>query len=138
MGIEKRGMPFEDQELTSQRRVMIPATIWMLAGVVISIFVPIGMDVLLFLGLIVAAIGMILVALVFQSFAKKPVLATEGIHRYSRNPNYIGWTLLLRTNDHWLVGINLEYLFPCVSDIHCMLSTLECATRGEVSSRQIW
>lgn len=85
-------MPFEDPELTSQRRVMIPAVIWMLSGLVIGAFVPINFGVQFYLGLVVAMIGLILVGIVFHSFANQPGLATTGIHQYSRNPNYIGWT----------------------------------------------
>jgi protein-S-isoprenylcysteine O-methyltransferase Ste14 len=89
---KKRGSPFEDPELTSQRRVMIPAAIWMLSGLVISLFVPIDLGLLFYPGLVIAAIGLVLVAMVFHSFSKQPGLATSGIQRYSRNPNYIGWT----------------------------------------------
>ena len=89
----KRGMPFEDPDLTSQRRFMIPAAIWMLGGLVISIFVPINFGVLFYLGLVVVIIGLILVGVVFYSFSIQPGLATSGIQRYSRNPNYIGWTI---------------------------------------------
>jgi protein-S-isoprenylcysteine O-methyltransferase Ste14 len=89
---KKRGSPFEDPELTSQRRVMIPAALWMIGGLVISIFVPIDFGLLFYPGLVIAAIGLVLVGMVFYSFAKQPGLATSGIQRYSRNPNYIGWT----------------------------------------------
>ncbi|MFX1483620.1 MAG: methyltransferase family protein [Promethearchaeota archaeon] len=90
---KKRGSPFEDPELTSQRRFMIPAVIWMLIGLVISFFVPIEYGLLFYPGLVIALLGIILVAIVFHSFAKQPGLATGGIQRYSRNPNYIGWTI---------------------------------------------
>jgi len=89
---KKRGSPFEDPELTSQKRVMIPAAIWMISGLAISIFVPINSGLLYFTGLIIAIIGLVLVGIVFHSFAIQPGLATSGIQRYSRNPNYIGWT----------------------------------------------
>ncbi|NHJ15283.1 MAG: DUF1295 domain-containing protein [Candidatus Thorarchaeota archaeon] len=90
---KKRGMPFEDPELASQRRAFIPAAIWMIAGLVISLFVPIGVGLPLYMGLVVAAVGLLLVGWVFYSFANQPGLATGGIHSYSRNPNYIGWTV---------------------------------------------
>ncbi|MFX1543669.1 MAG: methyltransferase family protein [Promethearchaeota archaeon] len=89
----KRGAPFEDPDLTSQRRVMIPAAIWMFAGLAISLFVPINFGELALGGLAIAVIGIVLVGIVFYSFANQPGLATKGIHRYSRNPNYIGWTV---------------------------------------------
>jgi len=89
---KKRGAPFEDPELTSQKRVMIPAAIWMISGLVISLFVPLNSGLLSYAGLIIAIIGLIIVGVVFHSFANQPGLATKGIQRYSRNPNYIGWT----------------------------------------------
>jgi protein-S-isoprenylcysteine O-methyltransferase Ste14 len=89
---KKRGSPFEDPELTSQRKVMVPAAIWMIGGLVISLFVSIDFGLLFYLGLLIAAIGLVLVGIVFYSFAKQRGLATGGIQRYSRNPNYIGWT----------------------------------------------
>ncbi len=89
----KRGSPFEDPDLTSQRRVMIPAAIWMIAGLAISIFVPINLGLLPAVGLVIAIIGIVVVGAVFYSFANQPGLATQGIHSYSRNPNYIGWTV---------------------------------------------
>ena len=89
----KRGMPFEDPDLTSQKKVMIPATIWMIAGLAISVFVPISSGVLLGAGLAIAIIGFVLVGIVFYSFANQPGLATQGVHRFSRNLNYIGWTV---------------------------------------------
>ncbi|MFW9846646.1 MAG: methyltransferase family protein [Candidatus Thorarchaeota archaeon] len=89
----KRGAPFEDPDLTSQRRVMIPAAIWMIAGLAISFLVPINFGELALGGLAIAIIGLVLVGIVFYSFANQPGLATEGIHGYSRNPNYIGWTV---------------------------------------------
>lgn len=90
---KKRGMPFEDPELASQRRAMISAALWMIGGLIISIFVPIGTGFVFYIGLAIAVIGIVIVGLVFYSFSKQPGLATEGIHRYSRNPNYIGWTV---------------------------------------------
>jgi protein-S-isoprenylcysteine O-methyltransferase Ste14 len=90
---KKRGSPFEDPELTSQRRVMIPAAVWMFSGLIISFLVPIDFGLLFCPGLAVATVGVVLVGVVFYSFAKQPGLATSGIQRYSRNPNYIGWTI---------------------------------------------
>jgi protein-S-isoprenylcysteine O-methyltransferase Ste14 len=90
---KKRGMPFEDPELASQRRFMIPAALWMIGGLLISLFVPINLGPLFFVGLGIAIVGISLVGMVFYSFAKQPGLATGGIQRYSRNPNYIGWTI---------------------------------------------
>jgi protein-S-isoprenylcysteine O-methyltransferase Ste14 len=90
---KKRGEPFEDPELLSQKRVMIPAMLWILGGFVISLFVPINFGILFYFGLTFAIIGVIIVGYVFYSFAHNPGLAIRGIYRYSRNPNYIGWTI---------------------------------------------
>lgn len=90
---KKRGSPFEDPELIAQKRFMVPAAFWMFGGLLISLFVPIVFGLLFFVGLAIAVIGMIIVAIVFNSFANQPGLATGGIQRYSRNPNYIGWTI---------------------------------------------
>jgi len=90
---KKRGSPFEDPELTSQRRVMIPAAIWMISGLLISLFVSINSELLFWPGLVIAVIGLFIVGIVFYSFANQPGLATGGIQQYSRNPNYIGWTI---------------------------------------------
>jgi protein-S-isoprenylcysteine O-methyltransferase Ste14 len=90
---KKRGMPFEDPELTSQRKYMIPAAIWMIGGLLISFFVPINLGPLFYIGFGIAVVGIILVGIVFYSFAEQPGLATGGIQKYSRNPNYIGWTI---------------------------------------------
>jgi protein-S-isoprenylcysteine O-methyltransferase Ste14 len=89
---KKRGMPFEDPELTSQKRVMIPAASWMLCGLVVSLFVPINFGVLFIPGLVIATLGLVIVGLAFYSFSEQAGLTTIGIQRYSRNPNYIGWT----------------------------------------------
>ena len=90
---KKRGSPFEDPELTAQKRVMVPAAFWMFGGLLISLFVPIVFGLLFFVGLTIAITGMVIVVIVFNSFANQPGLATGGIQRYSRNPNYIGWTI---------------------------------------------
>ena len=89
---KKRGMPFEDPELKSQRRVMIPAMLWMIGGLVISLFVPISFGLLFVPGRVIAVVGLVLVSIAFYSFSEQPGLTTTGIQRHSRNPNYIGWT----------------------------------------------
>jgi protein-S-isoprenylcysteine O-methyltransferase Ste14 len=88
-----RGEPFEDPELLAQKKAMIPAMTWILGGFVISLFVPINFGFLFLIGLLLAVIGVIIVGYVFYSFAHNPGLAIRGIYRYSRNPNYIGWTI---------------------------------------------
>ena len=89
----KRGEPFEDPELTSQKRVIVPAMLWMIGGLIISIFVPINLGPLFYGGLALAIIGLVIVGCAFYSFAHQAGLTTTGIYRYSRNPNYIGWVV---------------------------------------------
>jgi protein-S-isoprenylcysteine O-methyltransferase Ste14 len=90
---KKRGEPFEDPELLSQKRVMIPAMAWIFGGFAISLFVPMDFGFLFYIGLPFAIIGIIIVGYVFYSFAHQAGLTVGGIYRYSRNPNYIGWTI---------------------------------------------
>ena len=71
---------------------MVPAAIWMFLGLLVSLFAPISTESLFIPGLAIAILGLILVFIVFHSFSIQPGLATKRIHRYSRNPNYIGWT----------------------------------------------
>ena len=91
----RRGEPFEDPELASQKRVLIPTLIWMACGLLLTIFVPIALDPLFFIGLAVGAVGLLIVVLSFYSFAQEPGLTTTGIHRLSRNPNYVGWDVFM-------------------------------------------
>lgn len=90
---KKRGEPFEDPDLASQRRILIPFTLWFVGGFLASIFVPIGSGALFYLGFLISIIGLILVGLAFHSFANQSGLTTIGIQQYTRNPNYIGWTI---------------------------------------------
>lgn len=90
---KKRGQPFEDPDLASQKRVLIPFTIWFIGGFLVSLFVPIGSGILFYLGLLIAIIGLIIVFLAFHSFANQSGLTTIGIQQYTRNPNYIGWSI---------------------------------------------
>ena len=86
---KKRGQPFEDPDLASQKRVLIPFTIWFISGFLASFFVPIGSGVLFYIGLLIAIIGLIIVYLAFHSFANQSGLTTIGIQHYTRNPNYM-------------------------------------------------
>ena len=90
-----RGEPFEDPELSMQKGVLIPALIWMVIGLIITIFTPITGGLGLTVGILVLVIGMIIVLLAFYSFAMKSGLTVSLIHKYSRNPNYIGWDLYM-------------------------------------------
>ncbi|MFX1514109.1 MAG: methyltransferase family protein, partial [Promethearchaeota archaeon] len=91
----KRGEPFEDPELLSQKKIFIPAMIWLLGGFIISLFVPVNFGLLFYFGLSFALVGLIIVGFTFYSFAHKSGLTTTRIHRYSRNPNYIGWIFFM-------------------------------------------
>ena len=74
---------------------MIPAMIWLIGGFLISLFVPVNFGFSFYLGLFLAIIGLIIVGFTFYSFAHKSGLTTTKIYRYSRNPNYIGWTFFM-------------------------------------------
>ncbi len=91
---KKRGEPFEDPELLmSNKKMFILSLIWLFGGFIISIFVPVSFGLQFYIGLIFCFIGFIIVLATFYSFAQKAGLATTRIHRYSRNPNYIGWII---------------------------------------------
>jgi protein-S-isoprenylcysteine O-methyltransferase Ste14 len=92
---KKRGEPFEDPELASRKEVLIPFTIWLLGGLVISIFVPIHIGWTFYVGLFVTLLGIIIVGFAFYSFAQGPGLTMGKIYHLSRNPNYIGWDLFM-------------------------------------------
>ncbi|MFW9995866.1 MAG: methyltransferase family protein [Candidatus Odinarchaeota archaeon] len=121
---KKRGEPFEDPELSSQKKIIIPAMIWIITGLLISLFVPINSGFLSYSGLTLAIIGLIIVGLAFYSFAQQPGLTTTGIHHYSRNPNYIGWTIFFLgltligwSESIWSI-IFLMYLIYTVGYLH--------------------
>ena len=91
---KKRGEPFEDPELLfSEKKLFLISMIWLFGGFAISLFVPVNFKLQFYFGLIFCIIGLIIVLATFYSFAQKPGLATTRIHRYSRNPNYIGWII---------------------------------------------
>lgn len=92
----KRGEPFDDPEfLFKGWQIFTIAMIWLIGGLVISLFVPIKIGSLFFAGLLLYLVGLIIVGLTFSSFANNRGLVTTGIHRYSRNPGYVGWTLVI-------------------------------------------
>lgn len=90
-----RGEPFEDPELASQKKVMISALIWMISGLALSIFVPLSRGLPLFIGIGLAILGLVIVGFSFYSFAQNRGLNTSKIHKYTRNPNYIGWDIFM-------------------------------------------
>lgn len=90
----KRGEPFDNPEfLYSSKKIIAGAMMWIIGGFVISLFVPINFGILLYIGLSLAALGMAIGVLALYSFAHNSGLTTSRIHRYSRNPIYLGWTI---------------------------------------------
>ena len=121
---KRRGEPFEDPDFSSQKRMLIPFTVWFVGGLGVSLFVPIGSGALFYLGLLISLLGIIIVALAFHSFANQSGLTTIGIQRYTRNPNYIGWeifflglTFIGWSDDIWSY-LFLSYLIVTILFLH--------------------
>ena len=92
----KRGEPFDDPEfLFKGKKIFAIAMVWLIGGLVISLFVPIGRGTLFLFGLFFYLAGLTIVGGTFYSFANNRGLVTSGIHRYSRNPGYVGWILVI-------------------------------------------
>jgi protein-S-isoprenylcysteine O-methyltransferase Ste14 len=90
----KRGEPFDDPEFLFQgKKIVGAALIWIIGGFIISIFVPVDFGVLFYVGFSIAIMGMVIGGLALYSFAHNAGLTTSRIHRYSRNPIYVGWTI---------------------------------------------
>jgi protein-S-isoprenylcysteine O-methyltransferase Ste14 len=89
----KRSQPFDDPDLISQKRIYVPALVWIFSGFAISLFVPVDFGFLFYVGFSTSIIGMAIGAMALYSFAHSPGLTTTRIHRYSRNPIYVGWTI---------------------------------------------
>ncbi len=89
----ERGAPFDDPDFVFRKKVYVPALLWIFGGLAISIFVPFEFGLLFFIGFLILAVGMIIGGLALYSFAHSPGLTTTRIHRYSRNPIYLGWTI---------------------------------------------
>lgn len=90
----KRGVPFDDPEfLYSSKKIIAGAMIWIFGGFIISIFVPVNFGILFYVGFSLACLGMSIGVLALYSFAHNSGLTTSRIHRYSRNPIYLGWTI---------------------------------------------
>ncbi|MFW9794660.1 MAG: methyltransferase family protein [Candidatus Thorarchaeota archaeon] len=90
----KRGEPFDDPEfLYSDKKIIAGALTWIVGGFIISLFVPINFGILFYIGLPISIVGMIIGIFALYSFAHNSGLTTARIHRYSRNPIYLGWTV---------------------------------------------
>ncbi|MGW8144671.1 MAG: methyltransferase family protein [Anaerolineales bacterium] len=61
----------------------------------ISLFVPLSMGRLFYCGIFFYIRSIILAAGALYSLAHNRGLVTGGFYRYSRNPNYVGWTLVI-------------------------------------------
>jgi protein-S-isoprenylcysteine O-methyltransferase Ste14 len=92
----KRGEPFDDPEFLFQgKKTITIAMIWLFSGLAISFFVPLTIDPLFSIGLLLYIGGLIIIGFTFYSFAQNSGLVTTRIHRYSRNPGYVGWVLVI-------------------------------------------
>jgi protein-S-isoprenylcysteine O-methyltransferase Ste14 len=90
----KRGAPFDDPEfLFKGKKIVAAAMAWIIGGFIVSIFVPVDFSTLFYIGLATSIVGMFIGGLALYSFAHTSGLTTTRIHRYSRNPIYVGWTL---------------------------------------------
>ena len=93
---KKRGEPFDDPKFLFRGKTIFPlAMIWLIGGFIISLFVPLDFGALFSLGLFFYLGGMIIVGFTFYSFSHNRGHVTKGIHRYSRNPGYVGWAFVL-------------------------------------------
>jgi len=92
----KRGQPIDDPEFLFHSKATFPlAMLWLFGGLGISLFVPLVFGVLFIFGLCFYIGGMVITCLTYYSFARHPGLVMSGIHRYSRNPGYVGWVLVI-------------------------------------------
>ena len=91
----KRGEPFDDPEfLFSDKKIVVIALLWLFGGLVISIFVPVNLGLLFYIGFPLNILGLVIGELSMYSFAHNKGLTTSRIHRYSRNPIYVGTTIM--------------------------------------------
>ena len=86
----------DDPEFLFHTRGIFPlALLWLFSGLAISLFVPLVFGGLFILGLCFYIGGIAVTSLTYYSFAHNPGLVRSGIHRYSRNPGYVGWLLVI-------------------------------------------
>ncbi|MGO8765000.1 MAG: methyltransferase family protein, partial [Limisphaerales bacterium] len=85
-----------DPEMLRQHKgVVVGAMLWLFGGLIISLFVPMLFSSVFFVGLAFYILGLGIAAFAFYSFAHQRGLVTGVLYRYSRNPNYVGWILLI-------------------------------------------
>ena len=134
----KRGEPFDDPEfLYSDRKIIAGAFTWIIGGFVVSIFVPISLGILFYIGFSISFIGMTIGILALYSFANNTGLTTSRIHHYSRNPIYLGWTIFFLgltligwSNSIWSI-IFLLYLFVTIPYLHWTVTLEEAFLIGK-------
>ena len=91
----KRGEPFDDPEfLFADKKIVVIALIWLFGGLAISFFVPVNYGILYYIGLPIFILGFLIGEFALYSFAKNSGLTTSRIHHYSRNPIYVGTTIM--------------------------------------------
>lgn len=121
----KRGEPFDDPEfLFSDKKIVVFAMIWIFGGLGISVLVPVGYGIVFYIGLPFYLLGLIIEFFTMYSFAFHKGLTMSGIHRFSRNPIYVGWlvvflglTLMGWTDSAWSFGF-LGYFLLCFPYLH--------------------
>ena len=121
----KRGEPFDDPEfLYSDKKIIAGALLWIIGGFLASFFVPVKFGIFFYIGLIISTIGMAIGIAALYSFANNAGLTTTRIHRYSRNPVYLGWTIFFLglafigwSNSIWSI-VFLLYLIITLPYLH--------------------
>lgn len=92
----KRGEPIEDPAFLAEHKGILAAALtWIVAGFVAGLFVPIQQGPLALVGALFYLLGLVVGVWALASFAYGSGLIMRGAYRYSRNPNYVGWTILI-------------------------------------------